>query len=405
MKSLLDALTDPGAWEAFRQKKIDRGQLSRSELRSLDSFLAEKRYLAFAGDRAFGYPEKKEIAKMGSQKKRTVYSYAEDEMWALKFLARGLYRYDSRLSDCCYSFRPGRTAKTAFDRILALPDLSSRCSLKLDIHDYFNSIDTGRLLPLLEEVLADDPRLFALFRDLLTQDKCIWRGELISEKRGAMAGVPLSGFCADLYLRSLDDAMTERGIPFFRYSDDMILFAKSPEERADAFAFLQGSLADLGLTLNMAKYEEAGPGQPWTFLGFVYEDGKIDLAPATVRKMQGKIRRKAAALWRWRKRTGASFERAASAMIRSFDRRFYDLTGTNEFSWIRFYFPVITRTEGLRAIDRTLVQYLRYLSSGRHYKGNYRVAYEDLVRLGYTPLVAEYFRWKEENARLSHGEG
>ena len=48
-----------------------------------------------------------------------------------------------------------------------------------------------------------------------------------------------------------------------------------------------------------------------------------------------------------------------------------------------------------------MVMYLRYLYSGRHTKSNYRITYDHLKQLGYTPLVAEYYRWKEENRKLN----
>ncbi len=47
-----------------------------------------------------------------------------------------------------------------------------------------------------------------------------------------------------------------------------------------------------------------------------------------------------------------------------------------------------------------MLMYLRYLNSGRHNKGNYKVTYDRLKKLGYTPLVAEYYRWKKENHDL-----
>ena len=125
----------------------------------------------------------------------------------------------------------------------------------------------------------------------------------------------------------------------------------------------------------------AGPGEAWDFLGFCYRNGQIDLADATVKKMMGKIRRKAGKLYRRRKEKGVSFEKAARSMINSFDHKFYDLTGTNDFTWTRFYFPVITCADGLEKIDRYMLEYLRYLYSGRHYKGNYTVRYETLKKL------------------------
>ena len=87
-------------------------------------------------------------------------------------------------------------------------------------------------------------------------------------------------------------------------------------------------------------------------------------------------------------------------MIRSFDHRFYDLSGSGDYTWIRFYFPVIDDVSGLRQIDESMLEYLRYLYSGRHYKGNYAITYDHLKKLGYTPLVAEYYRWKKENHDL-----
>lgn len=48
-------------------------------------------------------------------------------------------------------------------------------------------------------------------------------GKVVSAKKGAMAGVPFSGFCANLYLRKLDRAFAGR--LYARYSDDIIVFA------------------------------------------------------------------------------------------------------------------------------------------------------------------------------------
>ena len=117
--------------------------------------------------------------------------------------------------------------------------------------------------------------------------------------------------------------------------------------------------------------------------------------------MKSKIRRKAHKLYLWRKKNHADYDRAAKAMIRSFDRLFYDLSGSGDFTWTRFYFPLITSSKGLHKIDEYMVMYLRYLYSGRHTKANYRITYDHLKQLGYTPLVAEYYRWKEENRKLN----
>ena len=401
MMTILDELSREETWEAFLNSKRERNQLTKKELRELEDFIHDKAYLRITGTLSFGLPEKKILSKLDSSKKRTVYMFSAEENQVLKLLAHLLYKYDGVLSDNCYSFRMRQTAKTAFDKILRIKDLDKRYVLKVDIHDYFNSIDTKILEEQLREVLAEDLPLYGFLEELLEKDACVYNGETVKEKRGAMAGVPLSSFFANLYLRDLDFAMEKAGIPYFRYSDDIIVFAQSEDEREEVFRAIMKTLEEKKLELNPSKVLRADPGESWNFLGFRYEDGKIDLSDVTVTKMKGKIRRYAKKLYRKRKRAGKDFDWALKTMIRHFDAKFYDFTGDHEFTWTRFYFPVITDDKGLHAIDAYMQEYLRFLESGRHYKGNYRITYEDLTRRGYTPLVSEYYRWKEENRELN----
>ena len=399
MKSILDQLTSSKTWEEFYQYKIERRQLNKSEINQLRSFIAEKRYLDICKDLHFSYPEKKLISKIDSGKKRIVYSYSKDETWVLKLLAYLLYDYDNKLSANCYSFRRNINASHAFERIRKIKDIDNKYVLKLDIHDYFNSIDVDKLLKILEPIV-DDQRLYSFFEDLLRQDRCFLDGELIEEKRGAMAGVPLASFFANFYLLDLDEYYKDMNIPYFRYSDDMIIFFDDKKQLDDNFVFIKDFLKEKDLQLNMDKYQVSEPGTPFEFLGFSYFKGKIDLSAVTIMKMKGKIRRKARKLYINRKKNGLSFQKAAKGMINSFDHKFYDFKGDNDFTWIRFYFPLINCTAGLHEIDKHMVMYLRYLYSGHHNKTNYRITYEQLKKLGYTPLVAEYYNWKKENHEL-----
>ena len=404
MGSLLETLNNREVWEAFLQNKQQKGQLDGRERKELEDYISEERYRKVTESMAFGYPVRKEIAKTGSSRKRVVYSYSPDETWVLKLLAWELYRYDGCLPDNCYAFRRDRNARTAIADIRKIPELDRLFALKLDLHDYFNSIEPELLIDVLGTVITDDPPLLDFLSGLLRQHRCIRDGAVTEEDRGAMAGVPLASFFANVYLMDLDRLFLEKGIPYFRYSDDLILFFPDSAQLEENLARIRGILDNKRLTLNEEKFSVSGPGESWEYLGFVYCGGNVDLAPVTVQKMKDRIRRKAHALWRWRKRNEASFERAARAMIRSFDRKLYDLSGDHTFTWTRYYFPVLTCSDGLKEIDRYMVRYLRFLSTGRHCKANYRVTYGQLKQLGYTPLAAEYYNWKKENARLRDRE-
>ncbi|MBR2578477.1 MAG: hypothetical protein IKE38_06040, partial [Erysipelotrichaceae bacterium] len=387
-------------WQSFLAYKLKKDQLSKKEAAELERFIENEDYLKVTETFSFDYPHKKYLSKTGSSKKRTVYTYSKNETWVLKLLAYLLYKYDDRISASCYSFRKNKTSKSAFDAILKIRDLDEKYVLKADIHDYFNSIDVIQLVGVLKEIIDDDEELLHFLEELLTQDKCYFNGELIEEKRGAMAGVPLASFFANIYLQSLDRLFEEKGIPYLRYSDDIIIFADSEEERETAYGMIVTETERKKLALNPDKLLFSDPHEGWEFLGFSYKEGIIDMSAVTVKKMKGKIRRKARNIYRWKERKDRTFREAARAMIRSFDHRFYDLSGSRDFTWIRFYFPLINTDKGLHEIDEYMQMYLRYLYSGRHYKGNYRVEYEDLKKLGYTPLVAEYHRWKKDNAVL-----
>ncbi|MBR0137644.1 MAG: group II intron reverse transcriptase domain-containing protein [Erysipelotrichaceae bacterium] len=398
--TILKELLKEEVWKDFRDYRNKRNQLGKDELRELDDFIAERRYLEIADKLEFDYPVKMMISKMGSTRKRTVYSYKEDETWVLKLLTHLLYKYDGKIADSCYSFRRNKMAKSAIDDILKNRNLDERYVLKADIHDYFNSIDVDLLETELRKIIDDDPEMLAFLLKLLKQDKCYWQNQLIEEKRGAMAGVPLASFFANIYLMEMDHFFEKEGIPYFRYSDDIIILADSKSQQEYCYEKLCEFVREKKLELNPDKLEFYSPHEKWSFLGFSYYEGKIDLSDATIRKMKDKIRRKAHRVYRSGKRKGRTYEAMARSMIRSFDYRFYDLSGQNDFTWTRFYFPVLSSTEGLHEIDRHMLEYLRFLKTGRFNKSNYRTSYEDIKKLGYTPLVAEFYNWKQENRML-----
>ncbi len=397
--SLLNELKKEEVWQDFLKEKSENNQLDKKELKQLADFVMNKNYLNIDLNN-FSYPQKIIISKIETSKKRVVYTYNKDETLLLSLLAYLLKKYDYKLSDRCFSFRSSYTPKRAFDIIKNIRNLQNKYVLKVDIHNYFNSIDVDMLLEILETIIDDDPELISFISKLLKQDKCVYKGELIEEKRGAMAGVPIANFFANIYLLSLDRMFEEKNIQYFRYSDDIIMFFDDQEQLQESHELLKQHISDKHLTFNPDKLMIKKPGEEWEFLGFAYKDGKIDLSTGAIIKLKGKIKRKVKKIYRWKKRNKIDFNKAARVMISNFDNKFYDLNGKGGFTWMRFYFPILSSNKGLKIIDEYMLKYLRYLYSGRHYKGNYKVTYEQLKNLGYTPLVAEYYNWQEENNRL-----
>ena len=62
-----------------------------------------------------------------------------------------------------------------------------------------------------------------------------------------------------------------------------------------------------------------------------------------------------------------------------------------DFTWCRWFFPNIMVDTSLMEIDKYMQEYIRYIITGRHYKGNYRITYEQMKEWGYRSLVHEYY--------------
>ncbi|MCI8693778.1 MAG: hypothetical protein HFH91_13825 [Lachnospiraceae bacterium] len=315
-------------WQEFLDYKAERQQLYPEEEKELREFVERRAYLPLCeawerGEYPAQYPVKKEINKQGVRKKRIVYTFPGDEGVFLKFVAFQLYAFDGHFCENCYAFRRRFGVRDAIRRIRHLPGLEEKYCLKADISDYFNSIPVEKLLERLFFVREADPKLYALFERILGREEVWEEGRLVAGRHGAMAGIPLSPFFANVYLGEADAFFQERDIPYFRYSDDILIFADTERELSERQEQLYGMLEGLGLSLNPRKVQVRGPGEAWEFLGFCYRKGEIDLSDATLRKMKAKVRRKAEALRRWQRKKGLGADKAAIGLIHAMNRKFY----------------------------------------------------------------------------------
>ena len=395
MESILTQLTRQDVWEDFLAYRLLKGRFTWHEFDEADSYVEREAYLPLAQEIAqgggLGIPQKKIINKMGTGKKRVVYSFAPDEMTILKLIAYRLYDYDACFAPNCYAFRRGMKASDAIFYINRAIGDRKMWAYKLDIHDYFNSISIEILLPILAEMMAGDVPLYRFFEKMLTEDRVIYQGETLLESHGVMAGTPTSPFLADVYLKEVDRFFFDTHVVYARYSDDIILFAPDLETLNQHKSKMAEFLSQYRLEINPDKERIYSPDEAFEFLGFKCHAHSIDISEATKRKMKGKIRRAAKSLMRWSSKNRLDPEKAMKGLINQFNRVFFENDDTDSLTWSRWFFPVINKTDGLREIDHYLQQNIRYLSTGKHNKANYKTDYARLKQLGYRSLVNEYY--------------
>ena len=393
--SLLNEISNDVCWQKFLEYKTTSGQLSKKELEALTTFIEKKEYIEISnsissGTYEFSTPRKIIISKMGKSKKRIVYSYNNNENLVLKLISYLLYKYDYLFSPNVYSFRQNIGVKKAIYNLTRKNNLNVMYGYKLDISNYFNSVTIPIILKNLKNDLNDE-NLYDFFFKLLSNPYVEYNGKQIAEGKGIMAGIPISAFLANYYLKDMDAYFHEQNIIYARYADDIIVFAKTETEIKNLQNTLHKFIEKYKLKINPEKEHFYKPGEKFDFLGFSYQNGVIDLSDNTIKKIKGKIRRSARGIRRWMIKNNAKEEYALKAMNRKYNRKFYG-KDEKDLTWKYWFFPVINTTKSLKEVDLYMQDYLRFIATGKHNKKNFeKVPYKKLKDCNYRPLVHEYY--------------
>lgn len=391
-------------WLSFLKEKISSGNLNERQAKDFLSFIKKEEYVDIANkiekQEPFSPPLKKIISKQHSTKKRIVYSFSREENYVLKLFTYLLIRhYDNVFAKNLYSFRAHHDVHRAINYLKWDYKLSCRYVYKVDIHNYFNSVNINLLLPVLKNIMSDDISAYSFIERLLTDSRVVLPdGEIIHESKGIIAGAPISSFLANVYLNELDWYFFTQGKRYVRYSDDIIVFANTEEERRSDIAYIQSHLSKMSLSINREKESVINPHEHWDFLGISYCDGIFDISPVSAKKLKKKMWRKSRALLRWKKKKGVDNIRTARAFVKSFNKKLYDNSINTELTWTRWYFPLINTTNTLKDLDHYMQECVRYIATGHRNKKRYRFKYDMIKELGYRSLVNEYYKVKGQDS-------
>ncbi|MEA4889413.1 MAG: reverse transcriptase domain-containing protein [Clostridiaceae bacterium] len=401
--SCLDPLSDPASWSTFVAVYADKHQRQQHKIQAFTELLPRSPELAATilnSQYKPGIPRRLAVSKRDGPGKRLVFVYSWPDELIMKICSRLCAGYSALLPDCCHAFRAGRSARGAFQSLLHRPGLGRLSCIRIDIADFFNSIDPERALAALPLPIQDDKPLMDLLRQVLLQDEYV-QNQIVQQKKpaGIKPGTPLAPILANFYLAGLDRYYQDSGYPYARYSDDIILFVP-PEQQTAVYADLCVRLAALGLAVNAKKTALLAPGVRWEYLGFSYDHGRIDLSEISVRKLRDRVRRLARRLNRYRCRRQVPPAKILIYFFRRLNGRLYGYTGQpSRFSWTRWYLPVINTTISLDRLDAYIQEAARFACTGRYRRANYRlIPYEQLKAAGCRPLLPCYYTrsWRHD---------
>ena len=392
----LEDLVNTNKWNQYLEDRLEKEFISYKEKEEIKDFVENQKYKEIVEkiichDYTFSTPKKHMISKKHSSKKRVVYTYTYEEMNLLKYISFSLYQYDYLFSKNLYSFRKVIGVRDAVKSIIYTKNIKNMFGYKVDISNYFNSIDKNIPLKNLKNDISDND-LYQFIFQIIDNPYTIYEENIIEENKGVIAGNHISAFLANYYLKEVDEYFWNEKVFYIRYADDIIIFTKTEEEREYYKNKLMNFLENYHLKINSRKEHYYDKGESFEFLGFSFQEKIVDLSENTIYKIKGKIKRSARGIRRWMIKNQASPEVALKAMNRKYNKKFFG-NDNSELSWKYWYFPTINTSKSLQEIDHYYQEEVRYMITGKHNKKNYKqVPYSFLKKCNYRSLVNEYYK-------------
>ncbi len=157
--------------------------------------------------------------------------------------------------------------------------------LHTDIENFYGSIDRDILLKKLASKIKSKKLLRLIIRAIETPivPKNYRREDLAKyvESKGIPQGLAISNILAAIYLYALDQEMQNSGFIYFRYVDDILIFA-SLEQINNAKNTLESKMVELRLKLNSSKTDTKAGDAEFDYLGYRFKLPKVTVKPKSV---------------------------------------------------------------------------------------------------------------------------
>lgn len=214
--------------------------------------------------------KKIEIQKEDSQEKRPIALSSIKDKLIQRVLYKALNNYfDDIFSDKSYAYRKNKSTLNALNRATGFIQEENHFILKTDIDNFFESINHDKLLMILDKHIQDKSiiRLISLFLQIGSFKEF----DYFNHEDGVHQGDVLSPLLSNIYLDLMDKWLEKLDIPFVRYADDFVVFAKKEENLKPIKENLDKFLQTLDLKLGDDKTYFTTIQKGFSFLGVSFE--------------------------------------------------------------------------------------------------------------------------------------
>jgi len=390
--SFIDFVQDVNSWQMFKEVEEQKEYKDERLIKYIEKIIEKEEYLKFDASFFANFPlaKVKRIGEYNTSKKRIVYVYPKKHRTVLKIVSFYILKnYGDKFSENSIAYTKGRSVRSAFKMLKRFKLKEGDVVYKNDFSDYFNSIDIDLLDTKVKAFLNKDIDLYSIIMSLLRETKVLDNKKIDEPQKGVMAGSPIAGILANIFMDNLDKKMLKKGYKYIRYADDTLIVGK------EALDFFISEIESLGITFNEKKTEVFNIETGITFLGFIHIGNKIDISDKAKQKMKSRFKRRAKWYRQWSKRRNVPIETAVKDYIKKINFKLYS-EQEDSINWSRWYLPNINTEESLKYLDQYYIRAIRYLWTGdwNQTKKHYSLSYEKIKELGFQSLVNTYYKIK-----------
>ncbi|MDQ1268482.1 MAG: RNA-directed polymerase [Campylobacterota bacterium] len=235
----------------------------------------------------FSYYKQKLIIKSYNKTREISLPTLRDKI-VINYLHGSLYeKFQEQLED-------KRTTHAMIDDIKKAKE-SYECFVKVDIQNFYPTINHELLLAKLQEKFKEEPYLLELITKAIKQTTIA--PKMPSKQRlkyantqGVPQGLSISATLAEIYMHDIDKKYTvNKKIKFFRFVDDILILCnkqdvqKLQKSLQRDFKKLQLSIHEFDNTSEKSTFGESK--EAFEFLGYRFEDGVVSVRERSSQKM------------------------------------------------------------------------------------------------------------------------
>ncbi|KIQ94502.1 Group II intron-encoded protein ltrA [Anoxybacillus thermarum] len=165
-----------------------------------------------------------------------------------------------KFSKYSFAYQPKKSATQAVAQLEHWLNQGYEWVGETDIRNFFDEIDHTILAQQLRQFVKDEDQISFIIFLYSLQD------------RGIVQGSPLSPLLANIYLHSFDEYMSANGVPYIRFSDDIVILDRTRDLAAYRIEAMKQALAMLKLNVHPDKTAVKHISETFEFLGFQFDE-------------------------------------------------------------------------------------------------------------------------------------